>query len=95
MWYSEDYLGEPNDLLIEDCEMWVITDYAVEYELIDKNYARDITLSIAERKSMVEKREHHIPYTDEEMEKLWNDGTWNEQTLKDLRKAHYRTPYAE
>lgn len=32
---------------------------------------------------------------DEEMEKLWNDGTWNEQTLKDLRKAHYRTPYAE
>ena len=22
---------------------------------------------------------------DEEMEKLWNDGTWNEQTLKDLR----------
>ena len=32
---------------------------------------------------------------DEEMEKLWNDGTWNEQTLKDLRSAHYRTHYAE
>ena len=30
---------------------------------------------------------------DREMEKLWNDGTWNEQTLKDLRTAHYRTPY--
>lgn len=30
---------------------------------------------------------------DEEMEKLWNDGTWNEQTLKDLRTVHYRTPY--
>ena len=36
MWYSEDYLGEPNDLLIEDCEMWVITDYAVEYEYVDE-----------------------------------------------------------
>ena len=31
---------------------------------------------------------------DEEMEKLWNDGTWNEQTLKDLSTAHYRIPYA-
>ncbi len=30
---------------------------------------------------------------DVEMEKLWADGTWNEQTLKDLRTAHYRTPY--
>ena len=31
---------------------------------------------------------------DEEMEKLWNDGTWNEQTIENLRTAHYRTPYA-
>lgn len=30
---------------------------------------------------------------DEEMEKLWDNGTWNEQTLEDLRTAHYRTPY--
>lgn len=30
---------------------------------------------------------------DEEMEKLWADGSWNEQTLMDLRTAHYRTPY--
>jgi hypothetical protein len=30
---------------------------------------------------------------DKEMEKLWENGTWNEQTLKDLRTAHYRTPY--
>lgn len=53
-------------------------DYAVEYELIDKNYARDITLSKEDRKSMVENREHHIPYTDEEMEKLWNNQNINE-----------------
>lgn len=30
---------------------------------------------------------------DEAMEQLWADGTWNEQTLKNLRGAHYRTPY--
>ena len=30
---------------------------------------------------------------DEEMEKLWESGEWNEQTLQDLKNAHYRTPY--
>ena len=30
---------------------------------------------------------------DEEMEKLWKDGSWNQQTLEGLRTAHYRTPY--
>ena len=28
-----------------------------------------------------------------EMDKLWDAGEWNEQTLKDLRNSHYRTPY--
>ena len=32
---------------------------------------------------------------DEAMEQLWADGTWNEQTLKNLRGAHYRTPYGK
>ena len=30
---------------------------------------------------------------DEEMEKLWESGEWNQQTLEDLRTAHYRTPH--
>lgn len=30
---------------------------------------------------------------DEEMEKLWQTGKWNQQTLDDLRKTHLRTPY--
>ena len=30
---------------------------------------------------------------DEEMERLWESGEWNEQTLEDLKSAHYRTPY--
>lgn len=31
---------------------------------------------------------------DEEMEKLWESGEWNQQTLEDLRYAHFRTPYS-
>ena len=30
---------------------------------------------------------------DEEMEKLWDSGEWNEETLQELKTAHYRTPY--
>lgn len=30
---------------------------------------------------------------DEEMEKLWQSGQWNEETLKELSQTHYRTPY--
>lgn len=32
---------------------------------------------------------------DEEMEKLWQEGAWNEQTLEDLKSAHYRTSYIQ
>ena len=32
---------------------------------------------------------------DEEMERLWQSGEWNEQTLQDLKNAHYRTPYKQ
>lgn len=30
---------------------------------------------------------------DEDMEKLWASGAWNENTLKELSHAHLRTPY--
>lgn len=30
---------------------------------------------------------------DEEMEKLWESGEWSQQTLDNLKTAHYRTPY--
>lgn len=39
--------------------------------------------------------EFYAKRADEEMEKLWNSGEWNEQTLKDLSEAHYRTPYRQ
>lgn len=30
---------------------------------------------------------------DEEMDRLWESGEWNEQKLHELRGSHFRTPY--
>lgn len=30
---------------------------------------------------------------EKEMDRLWDEGFWNEQTLENLKTAHYRTPY--
>lgn len=32
---------------------------------------------------------------DEDMDKLWDDGVWNENTLNELKTAHYRTSYSK
>lgn len=39
--------------------------------------------------------EYYARRADEEMEKLWQSGAWNEQTLKDLENAHHRTHYEQ
>lgn len=39
--------------------------------------------------------EYYAKRADEEMERLWESGQWNEHTLKDLSNAHYRTPYKQ
>ncbi|MCR4835227.1 MAG: hypothetical protein K5899_02420 [Bacteroidaceae bacterium] len=30
---------------------------------------------------------------DEEMERLWESGQWDEKKLQELRGSHFRTPY--
>lgn len=46
-------------------------DYALEKEIVDKNYARDVT-GIKELKEKEEsEKEHHIAFTPEEIEILW------------------------
>ncbi len=37
--------------------------------------------------------EFYARRADEELDKLWQSGEWNEQALKELGEAHYRTPY--
>lgn len=39
--------------------------------------------------------EFYAKRADEEMEKLWQSGEWNEKILKELGDAHYRTPYRQ
>lgn len=39
--------------------------------------------------------EFYAKRADEEMEKLWQSGKWNEQILEELGNAHYRTPYGQ
>ena len=39
--------------------------------------------------------EFYAKRADEELERLWQSGQWNEQTLKDFANSHYRTPYKQ
>lgn len=49
----------------------LMLDYALEYELVDKNYARTFDISDDIVKEREEARRGHIPFTDEEMATLW------------------------
>lgn len=43
-------------------------DYAVSYEIVDKNYSRAFRMEVMDDEP---ETKHHIPYSDEEMEALW------------------------
>lgn len=46
-------------------------DYAIEYEFLEKNYAKDLKLSKAVVKESKKPSEIHKPYTDDEITLLW------------------------
>ena len=48
-------------------------DYAVAYELIDKNYSRSFSISTITNIESDQDVKHHIPYTDEEISILWDN----------------------
>lgn len=50
----------------------LMLDYAVEYEICERNYARDFQYS-EKNKGVVEVTQAHITFTEEEMEILWNN----------------------
>lgn len=50
-------------------------DYAVEYELVDRNYARTFNLSDETIKEITTVKNEHIAFTDYEMDLLWNNLT--------------------
>lgn len=49
----------------------LMLDYALEYEIVDRNYARTFNLSDDIIKEKAEAKRQHIPFTDREMEILW------------------------
>ena len=51
----------------------IMFDYAVEYEIIDKNYSRTFNLSGDIIKEMDNVKRGHIPFTDYEMNLLWEN----------------------
>lgn len=49
----------------------LMLDYALEYELVDRNYSRTFNLSEETIKEIVTVKKEHISFTDEEMDLLW------------------------
>lgn len=49
----------------------LMLDYALEYELVDRNYSRTFNLSEETIKEIVTVKQEHIPFTDKEMDLLW------------------------
>lgn len=49
----------------------LMLDYALEYELVDRNYSRTFNLSEETIKEIVTVKNEHISFTDEEMDLLW------------------------
>lgn len=48
-------------------------DYALEFEIVDRNYARTFELSGEIIKDIESNRKKHIPFTDAEMQILWDN----------------------
>ena len=51
----------------------LMLDYAVEYEIIDRNYSRTFEVSKDVIKDMEETKRAHIPFTEEEISILWEN----------------------
>lgn len=51
----------------------LMLDYAVEYEMVDRNYARAFNMSSSISKEVESEKKDHIPFTDDEMTVLWDN----------------------
>ena len=51
----------------------ILFDYALEYEIVDKNYSRTFSVSDDIIKEKEEAKRGHLPFSEDEMQKLWNN----------------------
>ncbi len=49
----------------------LMLDYALEYEIVDRNYSRTFKLTDETIKEIQKVKKEHIPFADEEISKLW------------------------
>jgi len=49
----------------------LMPDYALEYELVDRNYSRTFNLTEETIKEIQTVKKEHMPFTEEEMGRLW------------------------
>ena len=50
----------------------LMLDYALEYEIVDRNYARTFDISDEVIKDIETNKRGHIPFTEDEITKIWN-----------------------
>ena len=48
-------------------------DYALEFEIVDRNYARTFEISDDVVKEIESNKKDHIPFTDDELQILWDN----------------------
>lgn len=53
----------------------MLLDYALEYELVDRNYSRTFNLTEETVKEIQSVKKEHIAFTDEEMDLLWTNAS--------------------
>ena len=53
----------------------LMLDYALEYELVDKNYARTFTIDPITIADIKKTKKDHVAFTEEELKKLWTNIT--------------------
>lgn len=54
------------------CLFNMMLDYAMEYELVDKNYSRMFDLNSEAKENIKHVKQDHLAFTDEELAILWN-----------------------
>lgn len=49
----------------------LMLDYALEYEIVDRNYSRSFKLTDETIKEIIQVKKEHIPFSEDEMQLLW------------------------
>ena len=63
----------PNTKKLVKMLLNLMFDYAVEFDMVDRNIARSFDLEKNIRKQAIEQRKEHVAFSDEELATIWNN----------------------